>query len=90
LHGGAATNDALVAQVVAGLASKPGGLTFTELVKPAPNGDVLAFAFARPPYHGRVRAKLAAGKITALACFGNQREPAGCEATCGHMLQGAM
>ncbi|HET9621747.1 MAG TPA: hypothetical protein VFP84_10290 [Kofleriaceae bacterium] len=89
LHGGAASNDALVDQVLAGLASKPGGLTFSELVKPTPTGDVLAFSFARAPYRGRVRAKLAAGKITALACFGNQRAPAGCETTCGHMLQGA-
>lgn len=89
VHGGAATTDALVDQVVAGLTAQAGKLTFTELVKPAANGDVLAFAFARPPYRGRVRARLASGKITAMACFGNQREPATCDATCTHMLQGA-
>ena len=89
VHGGAATTDALADQVLAGLAGKPGGLTFSELVKPAANRDVLTFSFARPPYHGRVRAQLATGKLTALACFANQREPATCDATCTHLLQGA-
>lgn len=90
MHGGAATTDALVAQVLGGQAGAAAPrLTFSEVVKPAAGSDVLAFAFARPPYKGHVRARLASGKITAMACFGNQRDPASCDATCTHMLQGA-
>lgn len=89
VHGGAEPTAALVDQVLAGLKQAGPKMTFTDVVKPATGGDVLAFAFARPPYRGRVRARLAGGKITAMACFGNQREPVSCDATCTHMLQGA-
>jgi hypothetical protein len=87
IHGGAAATDALVDQVLAGQAGQK--ITFTDVVKPAAGQDVLAFGFARAPYRGRVRARLTGGKITAMACFGNQREPVACDATCTHMLQGA-
>jgi hypothetical protein len=43
---------------------------------------VLAFRFARPPFRGRVRARLGHGRITAIACFFNQREPTACDAAC--------
>jgi hypothetical protein len=62
-------------------------LTFSELVTPSSTSDVLTFAFARPPYRGRVRAQLGAGRLTALACFGNQREPATCEPACTRLLE---
>jgi hypothetical protein len=74
-------------------ADGPGGasgskLSLDEVVKPSGADGVLAFSFARPPYRGRVRAHLGSGRITAIACFGNQREPATCEAACTRVLQG--
>ena len=39
-------------------------------------------------YRGRLRARIAAGKITALACFANEREPAACESACTALLGG--
>jgi hypothetical protein len=97
LHGGAAGAPALAEQVLdsfkgAGGATKPAGgpqgaISLDDLVKPAEPEGVLAFAFTRAPYHGRVRAHLGNGRITAIACFGNQREPAACETTCAHVLQ---
>ena len=61
------------------------GLTVTELAKSA--GGPMTLAFARSPYHGRMRAQLAVpGAITAVACFWNQREPAACEAACTTLL----
>jgi hypothetical protein len=63
-------------------------LSLDEVVKPSSPDGVLAFAFATPPYRGRVRAHLGSGRIAAIACFGNQREPAACEAACTSVLQG--
>jgi len=82
LHGAAGDAPALAERVLAGLT----GLTIGELAKPAgPDGE-LAFAFARPPYRGRLRARLGHGQIAAAACFGNQREPAACDAICARVL----
>jgi len=98
LHGGTAGAPALAEQVLdsfkgAGGAPKPAGgpqgaFSLDDLVKPGEPEGVLAFAFTRPPYRGRVRAHLGNGRITAIACFGNQREPAACEATCARVVQG--
>jgi hypothetical protein len=66
----------------------PWQLSLDEVVKPSSPDGVLAFAFAIPPYRGRVRAHLGSGRIAAIACFGNQREPAACEAACTRILQG--
>jgi len=97
LHGGTAGAPALAEQVLdsfkgAGGAPKPAGgppatISLDDLVKPGEPEGVLAFAFTRPPYRGRVRAQLGNGRITAIACFGNQREPATCEAACVRVLQ---
>jgi len=62
-------------------------ITLGEVVKPSSATGVLAFAFARPPYHGRVRAQLGDGRIAATACFANQREPLACDAACTRLLQ---
>ena len=84
-HGPAAPAPALADQVLAGAAA----LAPADVVKPAgPDGE-LAFAFARPPYRGRIRARLGSGRISAVACFGNQREPQACDAACAGVLQGA-
>jgi len=66
----------------------PSKLSLDEVTKPSAPDGVLAFAFAVPPYRGRVRAQLGNGRIAAIACFGNQREPAACEAACTRLLQG--
>jgi hypothetical protein len=66
----------------------PAAIAITEVVRPTTADGVLAFAFDRPPYHGRVRAHLAAGRVRAIACFENQREPTACEAACTRVLQG--
>jgi hypothetical protein len=68
-------------------AENPGGIAISEVVKPSGADGVLAFAFARPPYHGRVRAQLGHGRIAAIACFANQREPLACAAACMLVLQ---
>jgi len=64
-----------------------GELVISELVKPAGREGVLAFAFANAPFRGRVRARLGGGRIAAVACFGNERAPLACDATCGRVLE---
>lgn len=85
LHGGTAGAPALADQVLAGFA----GTAISELTRPTGSDGVLAFAFARPPYRGRLHAHLGEGRIAAVACFGSPREPAACEAACRRVLQGA-
>jgi hypothetical protein len=99
LHGASGDAPALADQVLAGL-SRAGGprskesavsgeLVISELVKPVGREGVLAFAFANAPFRGRVRARLGGGRIAAVACFGNERAPRGCDATCGRVLEGS-
>ena len=59
-----------------------------EVVEPVAGATsgVLAFAFDKTPYRGRVRANLGGGSVSALACFWNDREPAACEAACTAMI----
>lgn len=80
-----AGGGASVEHVLAGLAAEK--LEPTDLVNPDGAG-IVAFAFARPPYTGRMRARIAEGRVTALACFANQREPVACEAACTTVLGG--
>jgi len=72
----------------AAAAGSQAAISLDEVVKPSEPEGMLAFSFARSPYRGRVRAQLGGGRVTAVACFGNQREPAVCEATCTRVLQG--
>ncbi|HET7501577.1 MAG TPA: hypothetical protein VFK02_11255 [Kofleriaceae bacterium] len=92
LHGGGRDAPALADEVLGGFAAAgatgPGAIAIREVAKPTTADGVLAFTFDRPPYHGRLRAHLGAGRVQALACFENQREPAVCEATCTRVLQG--
>ena len=91
LHGGAAGAPALAEQVLGSFNAAGGsgqGISLGELARPSGPEGVLAFAFTRPPYHGRVRAHLGNGRIAATACFGNQREPLACDRACARVLDG--
>jgi hypothetical protein len=80
--------EAIGQQVVAGFtAAKPGDKMIVKSVA-APSGDegVLTLAFERGDHRGRLRARLGGGRIAALACFANQREPLACEAACNTFL----
>jgi hypothetical protein len=80
---------ALADQILDGLARTGAGeIAVRDVVRPAGPEGVLAFAFARSPYRGRVRARLGGGRIDAVACFANQREPGACDAACTRVLQG--
>lgn len=63
------------------------GLAPSEVVRPTAADGELTLAFARPPYRGKLRARLGHGQILATACFGNQREPLACNAACARVLQ---
>jgi hypothetical protein len=94
VHGGTAGAPALADQVLAslrdaamvrGTARRP-ELIVEEVAAPSTPAGVLAFRFTRAPYRGRVRAQLGGGRIAAVACFGNQREPALCDADCAALI----
>jgi hypothetical protein len=61
-------------------------LEIKDVVKPTAEEGIFSLGFESPPYKGRLRARLGKGKITALACFASQREPATCETTCTALL----
>jgi len=96
LHGATAAapalaDDALASLQRAGSGERAAGapaapLAIDELVKPTTAEGVLAFRFTRPPFRGRVRAQLGRGRVAAIACFGNQREPVDCEARCTRVI----
>ncbi len=83
LRGSGGTPEALAEQVLAGIAAEQ--IVTTDVVLPATDG-VLALKLSRPPYVGRLRARLEDGQITALACVSNQREPVACEMACATLL----
>ncbi|MBV8759127.1 MAG: hypothetical protein JO257_17695 [Deltaproteobacteria bacterium] len=68
------------------LADVKAAVSVRDVVEPPAQGGVLAFAFDKAPWQGRVRAVIATGEVTALACFWNDREPAACEAACVGVL----
>ena len=91
LHGDGASAE----QVLAGLGGQP--VTLRDVVKPETGDGVVALGFdtttaagpnMRGTYHGRLRARIAAGRITALACFANEREPTACEESCTALFGG--
>ena len=79
LSGGGAAPDVLADQVLASLSTAK--LAVSDVVKPQAAGT-LSLRFERAPYRGRLRADLAKGRITAVACFANSREPVACESAC--------
>lgn len=86
LHGAGGGPDALAEQVLAGLAAEK--LAVRDVVKPSGDG-VLSLTVERAPYRGKLRARLEDGRISVLACVGNQREPIACEAACTKLLGAA-
>ncbi len=84
--------EAVAQQVIAGFtaAAANGGagapLTFKDVAAPSGDEGVLALAFERGDHRGRLRARLGGGRIAALACFANQREPLACDAACTTFL----
>lgn len=72
-------------QVLASL----GTLDITDVVKPSGETGILSFRFKSKVVEGRMRARLANGKTTALACWWNEREPRACETACTTVI-GAM
>lgn len=82
-----AGSGASVEQVLEGIASER--LETKDIVKPGADSGgkgLVTLAFSRPGYAGRLRARVEAGGITALACFANEREPIACEAACTALL----
>lgn len=82
VHGGKAEPAALADEILAGMT----GISVHDVVRPGADG-VMTLGFERAPYRGTLRATLAAGSISAIACFANAREPARCEATCAKVLR---
>ena len=80
LAGSGANADA----VIAGLAAEK--LATSSVVKPEATDGVTSLAFAKPPHTGRLRVRTQGGKLAAIACFANQREPASCDAPCTTLL----
>jgi len=77
---------AAAAQVLAGLEAQ--GITLADVVKPETADGIATARFEKAPYRGRLRARASAGRLVALACFANEREPASCEAPCTTLLGG--
>jgi hypothetical protein len=75
--GGPVTADAIVASL--------GGAHVTTR-DVAPSADAVTLGFERGPFRGRLRATLAGDAVRALACFGDGREPAACEAACAQVV----
>ena len=91
LHGKGGAPDAMAEQLVRGLKIEPAllGILVHDVVKPAPGAASVStpLGFDRGAYRGRLRASLAKdGKLAALACFWNQREPVACEQACTGLI----
>jgi hypothetical protein len=73
-------------QVIEGIEGEQ--IELRDVVKPEGSDGLVAATFIKAPYRGRLRARIAAGRITALACFANEREPAACQGPCTSLLGG--
>jgi hypothetical protein len=72
----------------AGAPARGGTMILKDVAAPSGDEGVLALAFERGDHRGRLRARLGGGRIAALACFANQREPLACETACTALLGG--
>jgi hypothetical protein len=91
LRGTGGAPDAMAEQLVTGLSADPAllGIVIRDVVKPVAGAQsgVLSLAFTRGLYNGKLRATLGGdGKIAALACFWNLREPVACDQACTSMI----
>lgn len=87
LHGSTGTADAVADLLVRSVSAEPAlaGIVVRDVVKPAAGATsgVLSLSFERAMYRGTLRAMLGGGgKLAALACFWNLREPVACEQAC--------
>jgi hypothetical protein len=90
VHAGGAAPDAMAQQLLDRIAAEK--IEVRDVVKPTAGAETgtLSFGLARAPYHGRVRAELDRdGRVTALVCFWNQREPHACETACAALIGSA-
>lgn len=84
---GGGTAQTIATDVVNGLTAAGGGTVLvTDVVRPSTDEGVLTFGFTRPPFRGKLAAKLGGGRVAALACFANAREPAWCATGCTSLL----
>jgi hypothetical protein len=91
VRGGGGAVDAMATQLVTSLSAEPAlvGIVVRDVLKPAAGATsgVLALSFERGVYRGKLRATLASdGKLAALACFWNLREPIACEQACNGLI----
>lgn len=86
LRGADAAAPVLAEQILTSAAA----LSPTAIVRPTAADGVLGFGFARPPYRGQLRARLGGGRVSAVACFANQREPQVCDAACPRVLESVL
>lgn len=77
--------EAIAGHIIEGFATPALKIAVRDVVKPGADG-VLALAFERAPYRGRLRAKIGGDRVAALACFDNRREPKACEDACTSLL----
>ena len=89
----AASSTAAASTAPAGAKAKAKGpapwsepVVISEVVKPTAATGSLTFGFTSLPYRGRVRAQLSKGRVAAVACFANEREPLACQAICTQLL----
>jgi hypothetical protein len=89
--GGAATQ--VVEDVLAGFAhpagsgsAAPAPFVVSDVVKPTAGEGLARLAVTHGGHRGKVSARLGGGRITLVACFANQREPASCEPGCNALL----
>src|SRR5262249_9052775 len=88
LRGAGATTDKMAEQLLASVAREP-GIAVRDVIKPIAGAEpgLLSLSFERAAYHGRLRASLARdGRISALTCFWNQREPTACGEACTQLI----
>ena len=85
LHGSGGGVEELTQQVLDGIAAEK--IDVSDVVKPTSADGVLALTIERKPYRGRLRARLGDGRIAALACVANQREPRACETACNPLVE---
>jgi hypothetical protein len=87
--------EEVAAQVIASLAAAGGTgssarpapvMAMRDIVAPRGDRGALTLAFTRGEHRGRLRVDLGGGRVAAVACFANAREPEGCDAACASLL----
>jgi hypothetical protein len=73
-----------VAQVFKGLDAA--GIVPKDFIKPTTEYGQISLSFERGEHRGRLRVHTGDGRLSAIACFANAREPASCEAGCKSLL----